>query len=86
MFFGCTNLRIGASRAKFDEKSDSDLHFAVAPQKRRENLKKHNFRGKLIVHFFTETKNYVFENRLQRILAKFCAAYVWGVNDSSKFR
>ena len=55
MIFSRTDLRIGVSRAKNCEESDSDVHFCVAPPKTtkkaekqkiltEKNLEKKNFR------------------------------------------
>ena len=53
MIFGRTDLRKGASKAKFDAGADFDVRLAVAPRKRHEklifrseNFGKKNFRAK----------------------------------------
>ena len=40
MIFGCTDLRIAESGAKFDAESDFEIRFAVAPQKPGQNCEK----------------------------------------------
>ena len=45
MFFGRTDLRIGASKAKFDAESDFEVRFAVAPPKPGKNYEKIIFRS-----------------------------------------
>ena len=40
MIFGRTDLRIGVSKAKFDEQADFKVRLAVAPQKPRQKSKK----------------------------------------------
>ena len=40
MIFGRTDLRIGVSRAKFDEKSDFDVQKSLAPPKSVQNNEK----------------------------------------------
>ena len=40
MIFGCADLRIAESGAKFDSKPDIEIRFAVAPQKPGENCEK----------------------------------------------
>ena len=64
MIFSRADLRIGVSRAKNCEESDSDIHFCVAPLKPSNKNRK--------------TKKIVFDveklnggNRLKRVLAKF---------------
>ena len=43
MIFGCTDLRIGASEAKFYARLDFEVYLAVAPQKPYNNCEKHIF-------------------------------------------
>ena len=40
VFFGRTDLKIGASKAKFDAEPDFEVHLAVAPPKSIENDEK----------------------------------------------
>ena len=48
-FFGRTDLRIGAFKAKFDARLDFQIYFAPAPQKPDENYETLCF----AIHFFT---------------------------------
>ena len=57
MFFDHTDLRIGASRAKFDAESDFDVRFAVAPPKPSKKYENLNFRAKKsLTKFFWRQK------------------------------
>ena len=57
-FFGRTDLRISASKAKFDAKSDFEVHLAVAPQKPGQNYEKLSFRIKMFaICFLSALKN-----------------------------
>ena len=51
MIFGRTDLRKGASRAKFDGQADFEVHLAVAPQKPSQNSEKLIYRSKNFVDF-----------------------------------
>ena len=69
MILGRTDLRIGVSRAKFDDECDFEVRLAVAPQKRHEEL---IFRSEIFVkRIFSASKIVSFGNRPKRVLAKF---------------
>lgn len=52
MIFGRADLRKGVSGAKFDAKSDFEVHFAVVPQKLHKNCEKLIFQAKLLLTIF----------------------------------
>ena len=52
MIFGRTDLRKGASKAKFDAGSDFEVCLAVAPQKPGQNSIQPIFRSKKIADLF----------------------------------
>ena len=61
MFFGRTELIIGASKAKNCEESASDVRFHVAPPKPAKKSEKRNFQ----IEFFRR-KEFVFRRKMKR--------------------
>ena len=57
MIFSRTDLRIGVSRAKNCEESDSDVHFCVAPPKPAKKAEKQNFLTEKIAKKKSTSKN-----------------------------
>ena len=79
MIFSRTDLRIGVSRAKNCEESDSDIHFCVAPPKTVKKTEKQKFlTDKNCENKIFDVEKLNVGNRLKCVLAKFggCASYV----------
>ena len=58
MISGRTDLRIGASGAKFDAEDDFEVRLALAPPKPGQIDQKQNFRSNIFVeNFFLASKN-----------------------------
>ena len=51
MIFGRTDIRIGVSRAKFDEEIDFEIDFTPAPQKINKNREKLMFQSNKFANF-----------------------------------
>ena len=89
MTLGRTNLRIGASGAKFDAEDDFEVRLALASPKPGKIDQKQNFRSKKNRRFFffdVEKSNV--RNRLKRVFSKFGGptGHVQGINSHSKFQ
>ena len=67
---GHTDLKIGISGAKFDARTDFEVRFIVAPQKRHTGFSIRNCRKKTnLWHYF-----FSIPNHLKRGLPKFCTS------------
>ena len=55
--FGCTDLRISASKAKFDERADGDVRLVVHRPKPRKNCAKKVFRSENFAKILISSKD-----------------------------
>ena len=72
MIFSRTDLRIGVSKTKTCEESDSDVHFCVAPPKPAKKAEQQkNMTEKISNKKLFDVEKLNVGNRLKRVLAKF---------------